>query len=461
MAKKTTVVDSEENSLMTLGNLSMNTDFPSLNSLLLKDDKKGLFKNSAVSIGYPTGFLQLDYRNGYKTKVYGKNDEVVRTYNNIGIFGGTFNTIIGKTGTAKTTLAAQLSANISRYCYKKYGIPVEIYHRDVEEAMNYTRIKEVTNLPMHTLAQIYHLNQESTYLEDIQEMMEDIAIKKEENKKTFMIDTGLLDEFGNPIVTYIPTIVIIDSLPSLSIKGKTMKDRKTEDAVAMIQDVGGKKDDMQANRIAKAISRFYKQMLPLVKKYNFIVIAINHINKKIETGAMPTAPQTMYLKMDEAVPCGFAPLYYAHNIFKIVCDEKFFKEKGHPVDGFRARIELLKSRSNKAGRSCNLIYDQRLGFDPYLSLYDYLDKDMGLIEGRNPYRYIKGFDDCKFDARNFQEAVQTNPELYKNLLSVSSVALEDILSNNKFTSTNPSPADIEMVITHLNESQDGEVFEVA
>ena len=122
---------------------------------------------------------------------------------------------------------------------------------------------------------------------------------------------------------------------------------------------------------------------------------------------------------------------------------------------------MLKSRSNKAGRSCNLIYDQRLGFDPYLSLYDYLDKDMGLIEGRNPYRYIKGFDDCKFDARNFQEAVQTNPELYKNLLSVSSVALEDILSNNKFTSTNPSPADIEMVITHLNESQDGEVFEVA
>ena len=35
-------------------------------------------------------------------------------------------------------------------------------------------------------------------------------------------------------------------------------------------------------------------------------------------GNMPTAPQTMYLKMDEAVPCGFAPLYYAQNILKIV-----------------------------------------------------------------------------------------------------------------------------------------------
>ena len=84
-------------------------DFPSLNSMLLKNDKRGLFKQSAVSIGYPTGFYPLDYRNGYITKVYGEDNQIIREYNNIGIFGGTFNTIIGKTGTAKTTLAAQMA----------------------------------------------------------------------------------------------------------------------------------------------------------------------------------------------------------------------------------------------------------------------------------------------------------------------------------------------------------------
>lgn len=453
MAKK-------KNDLVAMEETSLSTgDFPSLNAMLLKNDKKGLFKHSAISLGFPTGFLPLDYRNGYITKVFDSDDNVVQTYNNIGIFGGTFNTVIGKTGTAKTTLSAQLAANISRYCRMKFGIPAEIYHFDAEQASNYTRIKTITNMSITDLKSVYHLNQECTYIEDIQDAMEEIALMKEANKNIFRVNSGLLDEFGDPIWIYIPTILIIDSLPSITIKGKNLKNRKTEDETAIIQDIAGQKDDMQANRIAKAISRFYKQMLPMVKRYNFIVFVINHINKKIETGAMPTAPQTMYLKMDEAIPCGFAPLYYAHNIFKIVVDEKFFVEKGFPVDGFRARVEFLKSRSNKAGKSCNLIYDQANGFNPYLSLYDYLEKDMDLIGGRNPYRFIKGFEDTKFDARDFETAVKENPELKNALYSVSSVALEKILSDTKFNSMEPNPADIELIMRRLNESQEGEKFD--
>jgi hypothetical protein len=254
---------------------------------------------------------------------------------------------------------------------------------------------------------------------------------KEAYKDQFLINTKLKNEFGEDIITYVPTIVIIDSLPSIS----------TRD--------GEKVDELQtgtyANRIAKAISRFYKSTIPLVKKYNMIVFVINHINQKINIGPMPTAPQTMYLKMDETIPCGFAPLYYAHNIFKIVQDKKYSMDKDG-MDGFRARVELLKSRSNKAGKSCHLIYDQMTGFDPYLSLYDYL-KEEELVEGRNPYRYFKGFDDLKFDDRQFREAVGASPELYQALYSISSAALQNILSDVKFNSTD-SPTDVR----HLYES---------
>ena len=437
-------------------------DFPSLNSLLTKDDKKGLFKHSTVSMGFPTGFLPLDYRNGYKTKVFGHDDTVIEEYNNIGIFGGTFNTIIGKTGTAKSTIAAQLSANISKYCYMKFGIPAEIYHLDAERAMNYTRIKTVTNMPIDILKNVYHLTRDVSYIEDIQEMMEKTAILKEQNKETFQVDTGLKDEFGDPMKIFIPTIWIIDSLPSVTIKSNTLKKRKTEDAVATIEDLGGEKDDMQANRIAKAISRFYKQMLPLVNKYNYIVFVINHINKKIETGRIPTSPQTMYLKMDEAVPCGFAPLYYAQNILKIVVDEKFSASKDsstYPIDGFRANIELLKSRSNKAGQSCRLIYDQDKGFDPLLSLYDYLNYEKKLVDGRNPNKYIKGFENLKFNSNNFDEEVHNNKDLYEALIAVSSTALDEILSNNKFSGSQPSMNDVSLIYNRLNESQQGETFD--
>ena len=446
-------------------------DFPSLNQLLKKEDKRGLFEHSAITIGYPTGFLPLDYRNGFKSNVYNENDEVVKTYNNIGIFGGTFNTIIGKTGTAKTTFAAQSAANMSRYCMQRWGIPVEIYHIDAEKATGYTRIKNITGMHIMDLKSLYHITREVTYIEDLQDMMEEIALMKAANASTFKINTGLLDEFGDPIIYYIPTIIIADSLPSFTIKSAKMKKKDGSSAAeegsskAMaaeleeIKDVGGRKDDMQANRIAKALSRFYKQMLPLVSKYNFIFIAINHINKKIETGVMPTSPQMMYLKMDEAVPCGFAPLYYAHNIFKIVMDEKFIVEKGAPFDGFRARIEFLKSRSNKAGRFCELVYNQDLGFDNRYSLYEFLKKEKDLIGGRNPYQYIKGFEDIKFNSKNFAEEVANKPELYNALVSVSSVALEEILSDVKFTDTTPDMNDINTIISNLNASQEKENFD--
>lgn len=410
---------------------------PSLHSLLLKDDKKGLFNRSCASLGNPTGFLPLDYRNGYKMKVFGRDDSVISEYNNIGIFGGTFNTIIGKTGTAKTTLAVQMAANISRFISKMYGKYAEIYHIDAEQASNYTRIKTVTNLPITDLDTMFHMTQEVNCIEDIYDMMKRIAALKEAYKSHYMFNTGIKNEFNEDIINYVPTILIIDSLPSIT----------TRDAADKEELQGG----THANRVAKAISGFYKQSMAMVKKYNFIVFVINHINKKIEIGAMPTSPQTMYLKMDESIPCGFAPLYYAHNIFKIVMAEKRVSDK-HGFDGFRARVELLKSRSNKAGKFCHLVYDQEVGFDPYLSMYDFLNADKGLIDGRNPYRYIKGFEEIKFDDRNFRVAVNENPDLYRALYATSSSALDEILSNNKFNALDPSPSDIGHIVDSLRDS---------
>jgi RecA/RadA recombinase len=436
MAKKKTETTEE---------MSFVGDFPSLNSLLQKNDKRGLFKHSAFSVGFPTGFYQLDYRNGYVTNIYDNDDNVIGKYNNVGLFGGTFNTIIGKTGTAKTTLAAQMAANISNYCLNKYKIPAEIYHIDAEQASNYTRIKNITGLSINHLKSIYHITRETTYIEDIYDGIENLVTLKEKYRDTFVVDSGLLDEFGEPIKMFIPTIIIIDSLPSIA-----TKEGKSDDGIE-----GGLKTGTYANRLAKAISRFYKQCMPLINKYNLIVIVINHINAKIEIGGMPTSPQTMYLKMNESVPGGAAPLYYAHNLFKIVMDKKLLLEKNDVVDGFVARIELLKSRSNKAGKSCKLIYDQDTGFDPYLSLYDYINEQGG-IGGRNPSRYIIGFTDTKFDDRCLKEYLKNNDELKKLLVNIGTSYLEKILSSSKFNDTTPSADDIQNLYDNINESYSDE-----
>lgn len=138
-----------------------------------------------------------------------------------------------------------------------------------------------------------------------------------------------------------------------------------------------------------------------------------------------TQPQVMYLKMDEAVPGGNAPMYYAHNLFKFVSAEKYkYEEDG--FDGFKVRIEFLKSRTNKGGQSCHLVYNQDTGYDSMMSLYDFAN-DNGLVEGRNPKRYFKGFPDVKFDARKFREEIEENPEIAKTLLDVTTKKLSKFL----------------------------------
>ena len=432
MAKKKKIGEDEE--------LLYNGDFPSLNSMLQKTSPE-LFKRNAVSLGFPTGFYPLDYRNGYLTTVYDDDDNIIKEYDNVGIFGGTFNTIIGKTGTAKTTLAAQMAVSISNYCLMKYKIPAEIYHIDAEQASNYTRIKNITGSSVSHLKKIYHINQELIYIEDIYEAIESIVKIKEKYKDTFIVDTDLLSEFDEPIRIFIPTIIIIDSLPSIANKE--------------VGDDTGLMTSTYSNRLAKSISRFYKQCMPIVKKYNLIIFVINHINTKIEINPMRhTSPQTMYLKMDEALPGGMAPLYYAHNIFKIVVEEKLILENGGIVDGFNARVELLKSRSNKAGKSCNLIYDQSRGFDPYLSIYNYLKTECDdVILGKNPKKYIAGFEDAKFDERELRDVLDQRKDIKEALINIAIKKLRNILSKNKFNEFSPSISDVQLIYENLRESE--------
>lgn len=256
---------------------------------LRKKDKKGLFLPAQTSVSYSTGFLPFDYRNGYKVQVMDLDENQIMSYPSIGLMGGTFVTIIGKTGVAKTTWTVQAAYNI----IKDFGENAFIVHYDLEQALNYTRIKNITGATQRELSEKYILRQEKNYLEDIFDSVVAIANEKEEDKKSFKYDTGLVDEFNNPIIAYVPTVIIVDSLPSLASRDMDEEEMK------------GQTDAM---RMAQKVKQFYKKLLPIIKTYNITLFAINHINFKVEMNAFTkTQPQVMYMKMDEAVPGGNAP----------------------------------------------------------------------------------------------------------------------------------------------------------
>ena len=60
-----------------------------LHDALLQNDKKGIFAVEDRSLmGYATGFMPLDYQNGYLLSVTDKDHNVTNRWANAGLFGG-------------------------------------------------------------------------------------------------------------------------------------------------------------------------------------------------------------------------------------------------------------------------------------------------------------------------------------------------------------------------------------
>ena len=63
--------------------------------------------------GYPSGFLNFDYQNGFINDERLSNGEL-HPYYVLGITDGSYNAFIGNTGCGKSTLVTQIAANIAR-----------------------------------------------------------------------------------------------------------------------------------------------------------------------------------------------------------------------------------------------------------------------------------------------------------------------------------------------------------
>lgn len=403
---------------------------------LREKDKKGIFEASYAGESYMTGFLPFDYRNGYILSSINSDDQLIVDQQILGVPGGCFITIVGKSGTAKSTFAMQLAVKMIEGFSD--GI---VIHYDLEQATTYTRVKNVTGASQKVLKTNYILKQGTSYIQDIFNSIMIIAKEKESLKDELMYDTGKLDEFGLPIKVFQPTVVIVDSIPTLSSKD-------TEDSVEM-------QGATYSNRIAREISQFYTRLMPVIKPYNITVIAINHIKSKIEINPMmKTQPQLLYMKMDESMPGGFAPIYYAHLLTKFVTSGKRTVEKDG-FDGMDVNAILLKSRTNKAGQQCTLVYNQVSGFSRPLTLLRFAEEN-NLVSGRNPHLYFIGDDTVKFNRNKFEEEFYTREELGQSAIKTCIPVLTQQLSaNSRSTEKN---LDILTLIERLEHSQKNEEF---
>lgn len=339
---------------------------------------------SRTPFGFKTGIDLLDYKNGRYVTVKGG-----KPYLSTGVDEGTYIMLIGKSGAGKTALALQMAANI----VEPYENG-EIYHDDIEAATDVTRLKAITGWDDDTVENKYIHRNVGITAETFYENVRKIHTLKQEMKSELTITTEKLDSKGRPIEILEPTVYILDSLAVL-----------VPEKVADEDELSG---GMSQTAVAKANSMIFQRILPLLKKSNIILIVINHINTKIEINPMVhTKAQVNYLKQDESIPGGNKPIYLANNIFKVDAGSKLTEDKEYGINGFVNILTIIKSRSNRAGQTMELIYDQNRGYVNLLSNWHFLkgEKEVG---GAGQGFYLPEHPEVKFSQKNLMEKFKKN-----------------------------------------------------
>lgn len=372
---------------------------------------------SVPSVGYPTGFLNFDFMNG--TVVHVKSKERDFKYYSVGIQDGCLVMLIGRSGCGKTTWAIQTASNIVRNFSTSC-----IFHDDIEGGLTEYRKELLSGFQNEELKEKYISRNTGITAENFYERLRIIHDLKMENRESYEYDTGYFDSNGNRIYKLEPTVYILDSVALL------MPAQYTEE-----EELSG---SMSATAAAKTNSMSFKRIIPMLKSANIILLMINHINKKIDINPMQrTKSQVSYLKQDESLPGGNTIIYLSNLLIKFDDNSKLKEDEAFGISGNLVDITLIKSRNNRAGKSCTLIFDQNNGFDPELSMFLML-KNAKRINGAGAYLYIGDRSDIKFSQKTFKEKLRENPELReifsKEVMSMLKEELDNSYVENKSSS---------------------------
>ena len=339
------------------------------------------------SVSYPTGFLNLDFANGYIQEVNGK------LRYELGISDGSINMLIGESSTGKTSLLITIACNIVRR-FKTSAV----FFEQAEVGTNIQRIKNLSGFTTdEEFSKRFIVRDAGITIESVYDRVKMIHDIKVNNPNQYLYDTGLVDMMGNEIFKFEPTVVIIDSV-------KMVLSKKNAEA----DDV----NNMSAAQNAKSNSEYYTKMIPICREANIIMILINHITQDINTGFMPKKSELPYLAQGSHISGGKSLVYAVSNMFKLDIKSKLKPEEGFKINGSIVAIDIVKSRTNKSGRGrCSLVFNQETGFDADLSLFLLLKEDK-ILEGSGAYLKVPGCD-IKFSQASFKDALYSNPELYQ------------------------------------------------
>lgn len=372
---------------------------------------KGLGNEALFNPMYSTSIDLLDYRIGKQNLELDKLQ--------LGLPGGKEVLLIGTSGSAKTTLAIQMAWSI----VKNYEQGIVIQD-DFENATDLTRVAKVTGENIDDLKKRYIIRNENINAENMFSYVKELADEKIKNRKDYEVDMGT-DKNGNPIKYLVPTVYIIDSLPSMYSK----------DIVSDMQITG----QMDVTKQAKVNNQIIQRLIgsSTLQMGNIILIVINHIKTSISINPYNKPSKAVnYLKEGESLSGGTGMTYMASTLIKLTPGKSLAPDSDLYIKGFIDHCEIIKSRNAAAGTKFDLVYDQENGFSNPLTNLNMLIELKMLNGGRGPAKYyIEGYEDKKFSKKEFLSMYYSDKEFREIFDKYAQMVLVQLVPGGKLEST--------------------------
>lgn len=240
--------------------------------------KEGLGNEVYFRPLYKTGFDLVDYRLG--------RQDVPTESLQTGLPSGQLTLLVGPSGSAKTTFAIQAAWNI----VKDFDEGL-IIHEDFEGGTDLTRIGNLTGATAEELQRKYLLQGEGISAESFLRLVAEVADMKIKDRSKYEYDTGFKYPNGDPIKKMVPTIFIIDSIPTMF----------SEDITSDLKTGNG----MDVTKQAKINNQIIRRLegSGIMEKANIMIFAINHVTQKIEINPYAKSTKSVnWLKDGESLP---------------------------------------------------------------------------------------------------------------------------------------------------------------
>jgi RecA/RadA recombinase len=362
-----------------------------------KDKDFRMRDEAKCDLGYPTGFLNFDFTNGCVVHVKSEEKGLDYNYYSVGITDGSIVTFIGRAGCGKTTFVAQAAANIVRPFKTSC-----IFEDSLEGGLTWSRRETLSGFHDKELNDRYIVRNAGINAQNFYKRIKMIHDMKIAEPEKYMYDTGLLDNFGNSLHKFEPTIYILDSIALI------MPEEYEED-----KDVT---NNMAGAQAAKVITQIFRSIIPLLKTANIILLGINHILDDPGAALEKKKALTAYLKQGETMPKGKTVIYLSNNIVRLDDATKLKENEKFKFLGSIVEVSFVKSRTGGTKKT-SMIFSQDYGFDSVLSLYLFLHQ-AGRINGQGVGMYLDDNNEFKFSMSNLKEKLKTKPDFAQLFMKV-------------------------------------------